>query len=47
MGSNSRKKDIVNPEIQAPPKEEENICAEEEISCPDSCAAEDEENTTC
>lgn len=48
VSSSSRKKDKIVPETPAKaPEAEENVCLEEEVSCPNSCASEDEENTTC
>lgn len=48
MSSSSRKKGKISPETLAPPLEEEdNICSEDDLSCPKSCVSEDEENTSC
>lgn len=48
MSSSSRKKEKISPETLTPPLEEEdNICSEEEMSCPKSCVSEDDENSSC
>ncbi len=47
MSSSSRKKGKISPETLAPPLEEDNICSEDDMSCPKSCVSEDEENTSC
>jgi hypothetical protein len=48
MSSSSRKKEKISPETLAPlVEEEDNICSEDDMSCPNSCVSEDDENTSC
>lgn len=47
MSSSSRKKGISPETLAPPPEEEDNICSEDDLSCPKSCVSEDEENTSC